>query len=145
MNLCDYHEIQTLLARHGFRFSKAKGQNFLVRDWVPRRIAEAAGIDGSCGVLEVGPGVGPLTAALCERAGKVLSIEVDQSLQPVLAETLAGLTTRGFCLATRSSWTSPPWCGRNFPASALWPAPICRTISPRRCSPNCSRAVASSR
>ncbi len=90
MNLCDYHEIQTLLARHGFRFSKAKGQNFLVRDWVPRRIAEAAGIDGSCGVLEVGPGVGPLTAALCERAGKVLSIEVDQSLQPVLAETLAG-------------------------------------------------------
>lgn len=90
MNLCDYHEIQALLTRHGFRFSKAKGQNFLVRDWVPRRIAEAAGIDGRCGVLEVGPGVGPLTAALCERAGKVLSIEVDPSLRPVLAETLAG-------------------------------------------------------
>ena len=90
MNLCDYHEIQALLTRHGFRFSKAKGQNFLVRDWVPRRIAEEAGIDGGFGVLEVGPGVGPLTAALCERAGKVLAVEVDQSLRPVLAETLAG-------------------------------------------------------
>lgn len=90
MNLCDYHEIQALLTRHGFHFSKAKGQNFLVRDWVPRRIAEAAGIDGGFGVLEVGPGVGSLTVALCERAGKVLAVEVDQSLQPVLAETLAG-------------------------------------------------------
>lgn len=90
MNLCDYHEIQALLTRHGFRFSKAKGQNFLVCDWVPRRIAEAAGVDEGCGVLEVGPGVGPLTAALCERAGKVLSVEVDQALRPVLAETLAG-------------------------------------------------------
>lgn len=90
MNLCDYHEIQALLTRHGFHFSRAKGQNFLVRDWVPRRIAEAAGIDGEFGVLEVGPGVGPLTAALCERAGKVLAVEVDQSLRPVLAETLAG-------------------------------------------------------
>lgn len=90
MNLCDYHEIQALLARHGFRFSKAKGQNFLVRGWVPERIAEAAGIDAGCGVLEVGPGVGPLTAALCERAGKVLAVEVDRALRPVLDETLAG-------------------------------------------------------
>lgn len=90
MNLCDYHELQALLARHGFRFSKAKGQNFLVREWVPRRIVEAAGIDRDCGVLEVGPGVGPLTAALCERAGKVLAVEVDRSLEPVLAETLGG-------------------------------------------------------
>lgn len=90
MNLCDYHEIQALLTRHGFRFSRAKGQNFLVRDWVPQRIAEESGIDKTCGVLEVGPGVGPLTAALCERAGKVLAIEVDRSLQPVLDETLAG-------------------------------------------------------
>lgn len=90
MNLCDYHEIQALLTRHGFRFSRAKGQNFLVRDWVPQRIAEESRIDKTCGVLEVGPGVGPLTAALCKRAGKVLAIEVDRALRPVLDETLAG-------------------------------------------------------
>jgi len=77
MELCDYHTVRALLERHGFRFSKARGQNFLVRGWVPRRIAEAAGIGPDCGVLEVGPGVGSLTAALCERAGRVVAVEVD--------------------------------------------------------------------
>ncbi len=90
MELCDYHQVRSLLERHGFRFSKARGQNFLVRGWVPRRIAETAGIGPDCGVLEVGPGVGPLTAALCERAGRVVAVEVDESLRPVLAETMAG-------------------------------------------------------
>lgn len=90
MNLCDIHEIKALLARHGFRFSKAKGQNFLTQSWVPREIAEAAGIDKSCGVLEVGPGIGPLTEQLCLRAGRVLAVEVDESLRPVLAETMSG-------------------------------------------------------
>lgn len=90
MDLCDYREIRALLERHGFRFSRARGQNFLVRSWVPKRIVEEAGIDESCGVLEVGPGAGPLTAALCDRAGKVLAVELDEALRPVLAETLAG-------------------------------------------------------
>ena len=90
MNLCDIHDIKDLLARHGFHFSKAKGQNFLTQSWVPREIAEAAGIDESCGVLEVGPGIGPLTEQLCLRAGKVLAVEVDERLRPVLAETLSG-------------------------------------------------------
>ncbi len=90
MDLCDYHEFRALLERHGFRFSKARGQNFLVRGWVPKRIVEAAGIDSDCGVLEVGPGVGPLTAALCDRAGRVLAVELDEALRPVLAETLSG-------------------------------------------------------
>lgn len=90
MDLCNVQEIKALLARHGFHFSKAKGQNFLVRAWVPERIAEAAGIDETCGVLEVGPGIGPLTDRLCRRAGKVLAVEVDRSLEPVLAETMAG-------------------------------------------------------
>ena len=90
MNLCDIQQIRALLARHGFHFSKAKGQNFLTADWVPREIAEAAGIDETCGVLEVGPGIGPLTEQLCLRAGKVLAVEIDERLRPVLAETMAG-------------------------------------------------------
>ncbi len=89
MDLCNLNDIRDLLARHGFHFSKAKGQNFLIRDWVPRRIAEEAGVNGSCGVLEVGPGIGSLTEQLCRRAGKVVAVEVDQRLRPVLCETMA--------------------------------------------------------
>ena len=90
MNLTDYSEIRALLARHGFRFSKSLGQNFLTAAWVPERIAEAAGLDEQTGVLEVGPGVGCLTEQLSLRAGKVLAVELDKALKPVLAETLAG-------------------------------------------------------
>ena len=71
MDLCNAQEVKGLLARHGFRFSKAKGQNFLIAAWVPQRIAEESGIDRGCGVLEVGPGIGPLTQQLCRRAGRV--------------------------------------------------------------------------
>ena len=90
MILTDYNEIRALLARHGFRFSKSLGQNFLTAAWVPERIAEEAGLDETVGVLEVGPGIGCLTEQLSRRAGKVLSVELDRSLQPILAETLAG-------------------------------------------------------
>ena len=90
MNLCDIHEIKALLARHGFRFSKAKGQNFLTAAWVPQRIAQDSGVGPDCGVLEIGPGIGPLTQQLCRYAGKVVAVEVDTSLKPVLAETMAG-------------------------------------------------------
>lgn len=90
MDLCNRNDIQALLLRHGFRFSKSMGQNFLIEDWVPRDTAEASGADERTGVLEVGPGIGPLTRELCRRAGKVVSVELDQRLYPVLAETLAG-------------------------------------------------------
>lgn len=90
MNLCNYDEIRSLLSRHGFHFSKSMGQNFLIDPAVPREIAAASGADGTCGVLEIGPGIGPLTAELAQRAGKVVSIELDRSLLPVLAETMAG-------------------------------------------------------
>ena len=90
MDLCNINEIKALLERHGFHFSKAKGQNFLTDASVPRRIAEEAGIDESCGALEVGPGIGPLTQQLCLHAKKVVAVEVDRTLQPVLAETMAG-------------------------------------------------------
>ena len=90
MNLTDYNEIRALLARHGFRFSKSLGQNFLTADWVPRRIAEEAELDENTGVVEVGPGVGCLTVELSRRAGKVIALELDKALMPVLAETLTG-------------------------------------------------------
>ncbi|MCI9507815.1 MAG: ribosomal RNA small subunit methyltransferase A [Oscillospiraceae bacterium] len=89
MNLCDIREVKALLARHGFHFSKTMGQNFLTADWIPQEIAAACGADGSHGVLEVGPGVGCLTRELCQRAAAVVSVELDRSLLPVLAETMA--------------------------------------------------------
>ena len=88
MNLCDIHQIKALLARHGFRFSKTMGQNFLIADWVPRDIAAASGAGPGTGVLEVGPGIGPLTSQLAGRADRVVSVELDRSLLPILTETL---------------------------------------------------------
>ena len=89
MDLCDIREIKALLARHGFRFSKSMGQNFLIEGWVPQEIAAAAQADGTCGVLEIGPGIGPLTVQLARRAGRVAAVELDRSLLPILGETLA--------------------------------------------------------
>ena len=89
MNLCDIRQIKELLAQEGFRFSKAMGQNFLTAAWVPQRIAEEAGLDNETGVLEVGPGIGCLTVQLAQHAGKVVSVELDRSLKPVLEKTLA--------------------------------------------------------
>ena len=90
MDLCDIRTIKALLGRHGFRFSKSMGQNFLIEDWVPRDIADASGASPDSGVLEIGPGIGPLTVQLCARAGKVAAVELDRSLLPVLAETMEG-------------------------------------------------------
>ena len=89
MNLCDRNDIQNLLARHGFHFAKSLGQNFLIEDWVPRDIAEACIVDKQTGVLEIGPGIGPLTQQLARRAAKVVSVELDRRLYPILAETMA--------------------------------------------------------
>ena len=89
MNLTDPVTLRALLERHGFRFSKSMGQNFLCDASVPVRIAEAAELDGETGVLEIGPGVGCLTVELAKRARRVLSVELDGALRPVLAESLA--------------------------------------------------------
>ena len=90
MDLCNVNELNPLLARHGFRFSKNLGQNFLIAPWVPERIAAESGTDQTCGVVEIGPGVGVLTRELAKRAGKVAAIELDRALLPVLEETLSG-------------------------------------------------------
>ena len=89
MNLCDEFTIRALLERHGFHFSKSMGQNFLIDPQIPADIAAASQADETCGVLEIGPGIGPLTAELAQRAGKVVSVELDRSLLPILAETMA--------------------------------------------------------
>ncbi len=89
MNLSDIKQIEALLKRHGFRFSKSLGQNFLVNPEVCPAMAEAAVSDASCGVLEIGPGIGVLTKELAKRAAKVVSVELDRRLFPILEETLA--------------------------------------------------------
>ena len=89
MDLCNRNDIQALLQRHGFHFSKAMGQNFLIQGWVPRDIAAACGADEHTGVLEIGPGIGPLTAQLAQLGEKVVSVELDRTLLPILAETMA--------------------------------------------------------
>ena len=88
IDVCDIHVMKPLLAEHGFHFSKAKGQNFLISRWVPEQFAEDAGVDATAGVLEIGPGIGPLTQQLCLRAGKVCAVELDTRLKPILAMTV---------------------------------------------------------
>lgn len=88
--LTDVGYLRDLLERHGFRFSKKLGQNFLINPSVCPRMAEACGIGADGGVLEIGPGVGVLTRELAKQAGRVVAVELDDRLPPVLAETLAG-------------------------------------------------------
>lgn len=88
MGLCDLNEIRDILGRHGFQFSKSLGQNFLTAQWVPERIAAECGADKDSGVVEIGPGMGCLTAELSKVAQRVVSVELDRALFPVLAETL---------------------------------------------------------
>ena len=88
INVCDVNVMKPLLAQHGFHFSKAKGQNFLIAPWVPEQIAQQAGVDETAGVLEIGPGIGPLTQQLALRAGKVCAVELDKRLEPILDQTV---------------------------------------------------------
>ena len=75
MNLCDYSEIKKLLEINNFHFSKSLGQNFIINPAVCPKMAEMSGIDGESGVIEIGPGIGVLTAELAKRAKKVVCIE----------------------------------------------------------------------
>ena len=88
VNVCDIQVMKPLLAEHGFHFSKAKGQNFLIAQWVPESIARESGVDRNTGVLEIGPGIGPLTQQLCLNAGKVCAVELDKRLEPILKQTV---------------------------------------------------------
>lgn len=87
--LSDIGTIKDILSRHGFTFSKALGQNFLINPSVCPRMASCSGAGKGVGVIEVGPGIGVLTNELCQLAGKVVAVELDKRLLPVLDETLA--------------------------------------------------------
>ncbi|MCQ2471541.1 MAG: 16S rRNA (adenine(1518)-N(6)/adenine(1519)-N(6))-dimethyltransferase RsmA [Clostridia bacterium] len=88
-NLSDINVVKDVMSRHGFTFSKALGQNFIINPTVCPRIAEEGGARKGIGALEIGAGVGVLTAELAKRADKVVCIELDTRLLPVLDETLA--------------------------------------------------------
>lgn len=119
MNLTDIRDIKALLARHGFHFSKSMGQNFLIADWVPRDIADAAGLDGSCGVLEIGPGIGPLTCQLARQAGQVVSVELDRALLPILSETLSGFDNVEIVPGDVMKLDLPALTAEKFPGMAV--------------------------
>ena len=88
IEVCNAQVMKPLLEKHGFHFSKAKGQNFLIASWVPQEIAERSGVNKTVGVLEIGPGIGPLTQQLALRAAKVCAVELDSRLTPILEETV---------------------------------------------------------
>ena len=87
--LSDIGTIKEILGRHGFTFSKSLGQNFLINPSVCPRMAEFSGAAQGVGVIEIGPGIGVLTNELCALADKVVAVELDKRLLPVLEETLA--------------------------------------------------------
>lgn len=87
--LSDINTIKKILTKHGFNFSKALGQNFLINPNVCPKMADLCGANENTGVIEIGPGIGVLTCELAKRAKKVVSIELDKRLIPVLNETLS--------------------------------------------------------
>ncbi len=89
MNLTDIGQIKELFGRYGFSFTKSLGQNFLINPTVCPRIAELGGVDENTGVIEIGTGIGVLTGELAKRAYKVVALEIDRSLGPILNETLS--------------------------------------------------------
>ena len=88
-NLADIKYIKQILSKHGFNFSKSLGQNFLINPTICPKMAEyCINNDDNANILEIGPGIGVLTYELAKRAEKVVSIELDKKLMPILEETL---------------------------------------------------------
>ncbi len=114
IDVCDIGVMKPLLESYGFHFSKAKGQNFLIAPWVPETIAREAGVDGSSGVLEIGPGIGCLTQQLCMLAGKVCAIELDSQLEPILQMTLADFSNVEILYGDAMKMDLPRLVGEKF-------------------------------
>lgn len=89
LNLCDINQVKGLLSRHEFKFSKSLGQNFIVDSEVCPKMAEMCSENENSGILEIGPGIGVLTAELAKRFKKVISVEIDKRLIPILEETVS--------------------------------------------------------
>ncbi len=88
MELCRPSVIKKIMEENGIRFRKEYGQNFLIDPTVPERIADECADTAERLILEIGPGIGCLTQELCLRYKKVLAVEIDKGLIPVLGETL---------------------------------------------------------
>ena len=89
-NLSDIKTIKSILNNYGFKFSKSLGQNFIISDTVCPKMAKECVTDGenkNVGVIEIGPGIGVLTVELAKKFKKVVSIEIDKNLIPILSET----------------------------------------------------------
>ncbi len=114
-NLTDKATIEHLIGAEDFRFSKSLGQNFIINPDVCPRIAAESGIDGDCGVIEIGPGIGVLTAELCKLAGKVVSIELDTKLAPILKKTLADFENSEVIYADALKTDIPALIQEKFP------------------------------
>jgi 16S rRNA (adenine1518-N6/adenine1519-N6)-dimethyltransferase len=119
MELTNIHDIRGLLDRHGFRFSRSLGQNFLISASVPERIADEADLSGTDSVLEIGPGIGCLTVQLAARAGRVLCVEADRRLESVLNETLRGTERTEVVFADALKADLPALC-RERDAAGPW-------------------------
>lgn len=141
MKLTDSEYIRELLGRHGFRFSKSLGQNFLTAAWVPEDIAAAGVPEEGMGVLEVGPGIGCLTRELSKRAERVVSIELDKALKPILAETLADCKNVEVLFGDALKLDLAALAEEKLGGSKRRCAPISPTMSPAPCSPHLSRPV----
>lgn len=89
MRLTNPTELKNVIGKHGFTFSKSLGQNFLIDENVLNAITDNSGVTKKSGALEIGPGAGVLTRALAEKAGKVVTVEIDKTLMPVLEDTLS--------------------------------------------------------
>lgn len=89
MNISNKNETLHILKKYGFQFKKSLGQNFLIEQNILDKIVKVAEIDSNTGVIEIGPGIGALTQKLAQRAGKVVSVEIDQRLLPILNETMS--------------------------------------------------------
>ena len=132
-DLTDLAVIKEVLTRHGFTFSKALGQNFLVNPAVCPQMAAACGADESTGVLEIGPGLGVLTKELAQKAKKVVSVELDTRLLPVLSETLQAFDNVTIVNDDILKADLPALFRQQFEtACAWWSAPICPITSHRR-------------
>ena len=125
MDLCNPKEIKALLGRHGFHFSKSKGQNFLIQSWVPQQAAEASGAAPGVGVLEIGPGIGPLTAQLAQRGERVAAVELDATLLPILAETMAPYPNVEIVPGDILKLDLPAFCREHFPGL---PVVVCANL-----------------
>ena len=113
MVLTDANVIKLLLERHGFHFSKALGQNFLVAGWVPEKICSHAAPDASTAVLEIGPGIGVLTQELASCAGSVTAVELDKKLIPLLGETVGELENVEVVNADALDFDYRKWAGEK--------------------------------